>query len=262
MAYVLGFEGLYTKWLEHALLHEHRPVRRSDWERRDGRPQALRHVRGFADVEGDGPHGGVRRSERVKGLLVQLHRPLQKRFTTNFGGSIAYTYTQSYDVQGLTSSTAASQCRFGREFSGDQNDLILAHSAWETPHRVVGGMSYTFPSGTSLSMGYTGQSGVNFNYSSSGDLNGDGRTSNDPLYVPTGVSDPKLPTFRPHGCHGSRADQAAAFDKFISSQHCLNSQRGTIMKRNCCQSPWTNEFDMAVEQGFSRSFGRCRSRRP
>jgi hypothetical protein len=45
------------------------------------------------------------------------------------------------------------------------------------------------------------------------------------------------------------AQQAAAFDSYISSQECLNSQRGTIMARNSCHTPWTNEFDVSVEQG-------------
>jgi len=176
---------------------------------------------------------------------------LQKRFTTNFGGQIAYTYTQAYDVQGLTSSTAASQWGFGRQYAGDQNELNLSHSVFETPHRIVGNASYTFTgSGTSLSMIYTGQSGVNFNYVPSGDLNGDGRTGNDLLYIPTGLTDPKFPTFGPNGnITATQAQQAQAFNDYITSQGCLNSQRGTIMTRNSCQTPWTNEFDVSIEQG-------------
>jgi hypothetical protein len=44
------------------------------------------------------------------------------------------------------------------------------------------------------------------------------------------------------------AQQAAAFDAFINSNDCLNQQRGTIMQRNSCTSPWTNQLDVSVEQ--------------
>jgi hypothetical protein len=174
---------------------------------------------------------------------------LQKRFTKNFGGEIAYTYTQAYDIQSLTSSTAASQWGFGRQYAGRQDALDLAHSAWETPHRFVGNASYTFHTGTSLSVIYTGQSGLNFDYVSSGDVNGDGRTGNDLLYVPTGLSDPKFPTLAATGATAPDAAMGQAFDDFISKTPCLNSQRGTIMERNSCSTPWTNEFDVSIEQG-------------
>jgi hypothetical protein len=31
----------------------------------------------------------------------------------------------------------------------------------------------------------------------------------------------------------------------------LNDQRGSIMKRNSCFTPWTNEFDVSVEQALT-----------
>lgn len=185
-----------------------------------------------------------------KDYSYSLTGNLQKRFTKNLGGSLSYTYSQSYDIQSLTSSTASSQYKFGRIYSGDQNALTLSHSAWETPNRIVGDVSYTLPTKTSLSVIYTGQSGLNFAYVSSSDLNGDNQ-ANDPIYVPTGPSDTKGPMFQAVTIGGvayTAAQEATAFDSFISSQPCLNDARGTIMKRNVCQSPWTNEFDISVEQ--------------
>ncbi len=181
---------------------------------------------------------------------------LQKHFTANFGGSIAYTYSQALSIQDLTSSTASSQYRFGRVYSGSQLDTPLAHSAFETPNRIISGLNYTLPSKTSLALIYTGQSGIRFAYTSSNDLNGDNQTANDPIYVPTGKSDPKGPVFASNftGSNGvvyTPDQQATAFDNFISSNSCLSSQRGKIMERNSCFSPWTNEFDISVEQGIT-----------
>ena len=52
-------------------------------------------------------------------------------------------------------------------------------------------------------------------------------------------------------------DQAAAlaFDQFISSQDCLNSQRGTIMKRDSCRGPWQNRLDMSIRQALPNLCG-------
>ena len=179
---------------------------------------------------------------------------LQKRFTTNLGGSVAYTYTQAYSIQDLTSSTAGSQYRFGRTYSGSQLDTPLAHSAFETPNRIVGDISYTLPTKTSISVIYQGQSGIHFTYVSSNDLNGDNQTLNDPIYIPTGPTDPKGPVFKAATFNGvayTAAQQSAAFDQFISSTSCLNSQRGQIMSRNSCDTPWTNEFDVSAEQAVT-----------
>ncbi len=179
---------------------------------------------------------------------------LQKRFTQNLGGSIAYTYARSYDIQSLTSSTASSQYRFGATYSGNQDNLPLSPSQWDTPNRIVSDISYTLPTKTSLSVIYTGQSGLKFAYVSSADLNGDGQTLNDPIYVPTGPTDPKGPVFAAATFSGTAytaQQEADAFDKFISSTSCLNSQRGQIMSRDSCQTPWTNEFDVSLEQAVT-----------
>jgi hypothetical protein len=188
---------------------------------------------------------------RSQDYSYSLTGQLQKRFTRDLGGSIAYTRTQAYSIQDLTSSTAGSQYRFGRTYSGGQLETPLAHSAFETPNRIVGDVSYTLPTKTSLSVIYQGQSGVHFTYISSNDLNGDNQTLNDPVYIPTGPSDPKGPVFSTAAFGVTPAQEAAAFDSFISSNSCLNSQRGHIMTRNSCDTPWMNEFDVSAEQALT-----------
>jgi hypothetical protein len=41
---------------------------------------------------------------------------------------------------------------------------------------------------------------------------------------------------------------AATLNKFISMQPCLNSQRGHIMKRNSCTSPFQKRMDASLRQ--------------
>jgi hypothetical protein len=251
--YVAGVEGLYTRWLNTLfytnLALQDAPVGTG----LDGR--SLYGAQPNAPtLKVNGRNAVYDVVNESKDYSYSLTGSLQKRFTANFGGQIAYTYTQAYDVQSLTSSTAGSQYRFGRVYSGDQSDLTLSHSAFETPHRFVANASYTFPSRTSVSTIYTGQSGLRYAYVSSNDLNGDNQTLNDPIYIPTGPTDPKGPVFNTTQAFGgvtyTPAQQAAAFDAYISNNSCLNSQRGGIMQRNTCVTPWTNQMDVSVEQAF------------
>ena len=53
-----------------------------------------------------------------------------KRFSNNFEGQVAYTYSRSYDVWDVTSSVAQSNWQFGRSYSGrqDAQDLVCRRS--------------------------------------------------------------------------------------------------------------------------------------
>ncbi|HZI40550.1 MAG TPA: carboxypeptidase regulatory-like domain-containing protein, partial [Gemmatimonadaceae bacterium] len=60
-----------------------------------------------------------------KDYAYNLTGRLQKRFSDRFEGSVAYTYSHSYDVIDLTSSVAYSNWQFGRAYSNRQDDLDL-----------------------------------------------------------------------------------------------------------------------------------------
>jgi hypothetical protein len=44
--------------------------------------------------------------------------------------------------------------------------------------------------------------------------------------------------------------QADSLDAFISGHECLNSQRGKIMLRNSCRTPWTKFMNGSVRQSL------------
>lgn len=185
-----------------------------------------------------------------KDYSYSLTAGLTRNFADGFGGSLFYTYTQAKDVQNLTSSTAFSQYRYGRSYSGRQDDMSTATSLFEQPHRIVAMASYTAPSQTTLTVLYRGESGQPFNYVSSGDLNGDGFTQNDPIYIPTGPSDPRGPQFDNTWTNFTAAEQSDAFYSFIENAKCMREQRGQIMERNSCRAPFSNRVDVALEQAI------------
>jgi hypothetical protein len=183
---------------------------------------------------------------------------LNRRFSNSFEATLAYTYMQSKDVQSLTSDRAISSWRFGRQLSAAHEDLEVTSSNWERPHRILAYGTYTMPwQLTDLTLYYEGSSGVPFVYVTNGDLNGDLTSGNDPIYVPMDATDPN--EFRiGTGIDGAFVQNqvaAQAFDDFISSQECLNSQRGSIMERNSCRSPFQHRLDVSIRQSIPRIQG-------
>jgi hypothetical protein len=191
-------------------------------------------------------------SNQSRDNSFQLTAGLQRRWRDNWEGSVFYTRTRARDVQGLTSSTAFSQYRFGRPAGvRPQETTHLNPSLFEQPHRIVANFTYTFPrTETALSLIYFGESGSNFHYlyggSSAGDLNGDG-VGNDLIYIPRNTTDPDEILFVASGSNTVAAQQAS-FEEFISGQACLNNQRGRIMEPGSCSEPWRNTFNLSMRQ--------------
>jgi carboxypeptidase family protein/TonB-dependent receptor-like protein len=198
-------------------------------------------------------------TNQSKDHAFSLTGGIQRRYANNFEGSVFYTLTKAYDVQSFTSSTAFSQYRFGRVWAGDLDDQTATRSTFEQRHRIVGQATYSFPTLTDVSLIYFGESGGPFSYIASGDLNGDGITLNDPVYVPNNAADPAEMTFLAStffspsagaNVNYTPAQQAAAFEQFITSISCLNESRGRILARNVCDAPWVNTLNVSVRQSL------------
>ncbi|MGV3711191.1 MAG: TonB-dependent receptor [Gemmatimonas sp.] len=196
---------------------------------------------------------------------------IQKSFTANFDMSASYTYQQSRDVVSITSSTAGSNFRFQRDVAGDILAKNVSRSKYDQPHRIVATGSYRLPTFTDISFIYNGSSGAPFDFTYGnagqsstgplGDLNGDGQTANDLMYVPTNATLQSEILFQNYNSTNATLKaasdaQAVAFEKFISENECLNSQRGRIMERNSCRNPWTNRIDISIAQSLGKVGGR------
>jgi hypothetical protein len=189
---------------------------------------------------------------------------LQKTFANAWEGSIAYTYQQARDVVSVTSSTAGSNFRYQRSVSGDLLDKTVTKSKYDQPHRIVATGTYRFKTATDLSLIYTGNSGAPFDYvygssGSFGDLNADGQTQNDLIYVPRNATDASEILFSGYdgtaAQQATAASQAQAFEQFIASSDCLSGARGTILTRNACRNPWVNQVDISVAQSLGKFGG-------
>ncbi|MBL0939250.1 MAG: TonB-dependent receptor [Gemmatimonadaceae bacterium] len=205
--------------------------------------------------------GAIYLTNQSKDYSYSFSGQLKKRFTPSFEVTSAYTYMQAKDVQSLTSDRAISNYRNGRQHAGlisDKNDVQTSY--FQRPHRLIAYGTYTMPwkkFATDLTFYYEGMSGTPVTYTINSDVNGDGVIGNDPIYVPRNAND--AAEIRIGTGSGSafavNSTAAADFERFISTQECLNSQRGEIMARNSCTSPWQNRFDLSLRQSLPQVRG-------
>ncbi|MBA4140549.1 MAG: hypothetical protein H0X70_08610, partial [Segetibacter sp.] len=169
--------------------------------------------------------------------------------------SVAYNNNDSREVNSGASSTALSNWEFV-QVVGDPNNPPLARSNYALTHRVTSVVSFNLDYAkffkTSLSFFYEGRSGSRFTYLVNGDLNSDGRFGNDLLYVPRDLTEVKFVDFlnSNNTVRYTAAQQAEAFDAFITNDKYLNSRRGMYTERNGTKTPWEHVIDMRLAQDF------------
>ena len=92
-------------------------------------------------------------------------------------------------------------------------------------------------------------------YAYSGDLNNDLGTGNDLLYVPRDQSEMNFQTFASGGKTYTAAEQAAAWDAYISQDAYLSSRRGQYAERNAVTLPMVFRLDFSVNQDLFKNLG-------
>jgi hypothetical protein len=201
----------------------------------------------------------------------ELSAGLQTRRSARASGSITYTYSRVRDVQTPTrvNNRGTVTWASARVTGGRHDDLTTSTSSNDVPHRVIAAGHFIAPwtrARSELSFYYVGESGRPFTYiaygtAGRGDLNADGSSGNDPIYVPRNALDANETRFSGFsdsaGADNSPAAQAArerversAFESFIERSSCLRHQRGRIMERNSCREPWSNTTIASVRQAI------------
>jgi hypothetical protein len=94
---------------------------------------------------------------------------------------------------------------------------------------------------TTIGLFYEGRQGKPYSWTYGNDLNGDGVSGNDLMYIPKGPGSGEV-VFR-----GGAAEEAA-FWQIVNDNPDLGSAKGGVVKRNASFSPWTNSFDLRLSQ--------------
>jgi hypothetical protein len=174
---------------------------------------------------------------------------LQKNFVNGFYANVAYTYSQSKDVN--DGGSTASNIWSTRYVAGDPNANVASNSTFVQPSRIIASLAYRheFFKNTSTSFGMTMESANNgaVSYLTSGDPNGDGAT-NDLMYIPKSQSDILLVPAT--GDPRTAAQMWTQLDKFISQDAYLSAHRGQFAERNGVILPYFQLYNLNISQDF------------
>lgn len=184
-----------------------------------------------------------------KGYALSLTAQIQKT-TGRLNGSLAYTFTDSKDINAQSASTAGSLYT-GNPYVTSPNYPNLSYANNWTPHRVVGYASYRFDYlnalATTLSLTYEGRYAGNFSYIYGGDPNSDGVGNADLIYIPRNQSEILLTTTNVGDTRSSQQiwDQLNAY---IEQDPYLKKHRGQYAERNGALLPWANFLNFRLLQ--------------
>ncbi|WP_229365646.1 TonB-dependent receptor [Fibrisoma montanum] len=187
-----------------------------------------------------------------RGYSISLTAQIQKRLTRGLEASLAYTFTDSKDVNAQSASTAGSLYT-GQAVVNSPNQPNLSYSNNLVPHRVVGYLQYRFEYlnnlATTIALTYTGQSTGNFSYVYGGNPNNDGISNNDLIYVPRNQNEIVLVTTN---AQDTRTPQQIwdQLNAYIEQDPYLSKRRGQYAERNGAFLPWQNLVNFRLLQDF------------
>ena len=191
----------------------------------------------------------------TKGHAWNFAETLQK--TTAFGLSVrgAYSYGESFTLVDPESTAATSYARIAHH--GDPNNAGVDYSMWTPGHRVFAlvnfSRNYFNFGGTTLSLFWearhsTLNSSSRASYVFAGDMNNDGVTANDLIYIPRTTSEMNFAPFTVGTRTFTADEQAAAFEQYIQQDPYLRKHRGEYARRNGLAFPIFRSADLSIMQ--------------
>ncbi|MCJ7802506.1 MAG: TonB-dependent receptor, partial [Candidatus Marinimicrobia bacterium] len=248
---ILGtFEVVFGKDLN-AIYMRNANLAKPTGELKDGRP----YYGGGLTVDGDA--GGVYVIDNTnEGYNLTITAQLRKQFDSGLNTSIAYTYLNAKN--NLKSTEIASVLWQSQPVQGDPNNPELGWSEFGNRHRVIGTVNYThkWNSAHSTNIGvfaemaegnrYIYSGGNRYSFTYAGDVNGDGQSGNDLIYIPENANDIVL----------DDPNQWNALNDFIEQDSYLSEHRGEIAERHGLTNPWFGNIDLRILHNFDTNFGK------
>jgi len=191
---------------------------------------------------------------------IKLEKPTRAK---GLGWMAAYTFTNAKDIMPAGGSIAASTYTSMQSVRGNNNP-DLGFSDNEIRNRVIGNVNYRIEMGkfSALQFSLYGQSQNQgrFSYTYSGDMNGDGTSGNDLMYIPKDQSEMNFAALAASGSAPAATvqDQKTAFDNFINQDAYLSKNRGSYVQRNAVLQPYVVRFDFSAQLELFSNIGKNR----
>ena len=181
---------------------------------------------------------------------------LEKPF--GFGTFVKAAYSYGVAKSFVDPGSIASGSWTGNGHFGDPNNPALGFAGTSPGHRLFAAAAKRidlFPIGaTTAALFWETRTIGNASYLVSGDINGDGGTGNDLIYVPRDQSEMFFEQFTSSGRTFTVAEQVAAWEAFIEQDEYLSSRRGQYTERNGVFLPMFNRADFSLTQDIARDF--------
>ena len=193
----------------------------------------------------------------------------------NMSGSLSKTLWHGLSIRGAYSygeakntidpGSTASSTFANNQHSSDPNNPGLGFSGYSQGHRFFVQTSYSrqyfnFGATTISAFWEAKPSFQNFattaSYVFNGDMNGDGFSGNDLIYIPRDTSEMNFVTFtHTNGRVFTAAEQTAAFETYIQQDPYLREHRGEYARRGGLLMPMFNRMDLSLTQDVFRNIG-------
>ncbi|MBC5839246.1 TonB-dependent receptor [Flavobacterium muglaense] len=196
-----------------------------------------------------GANSGYVMTNSSKGYVFNTSVKLQKTFDNGLYASLAYNFMVSKDVNSIEAEITGDAFNFNPA-KGNVNDATLSNSKYGDRNRFIGVGSKKWKYGTNnrwsttVSTFFEYAQGGRFNYIYGGDINNDGSSTNDLIFIPTTA---QINTMNFSGGQSQRD----AYDRFISQDDYLSGRRGQYAERYGALSPWRGKWDMKLIQDFN-----------
>ncbi len=189
---------------------------------------------------------------------------LERPFGDGLFAKVAYSYGEAKNT--VDPGSIAFGSWNNNPHAGDPNNPGLGFSQNSPGHRVFTALSarreYFRFGATSISLFLEGRTAGNTSYVFGGDVNGDGGTSNDLIYIPRDASEMNFVDCAVVTCDQGRytfsaAEQAAAWEAYIQQDRYLRANRGGYAERGAVFLPMVYRADLSLaQQVFTEIAGR------
>jgi hypothetical protein len=198
------------------------------------------------------------------GSSWNLSTSLTKTSASGLSFRGAYSYGEARNT--IDPGSTASSSFNNNQHTADPNNPGLGWGGGTQGHRMFLQASYTreyfdFGATTISAFWEARASQQNFttrgSYVYGGDINGDGGSANDLIYVPRDTSEMNFVTFSSGGRTYPAEEQAAAFEAYIQQDSYLKNRRGQLAERGGLSMPVSGKMDLSlVQQVFRNVSGR------
>ena len=193
-----------------------------------------------------------------QGYSYNLTAKLERQFQNGFFAMVAYTYSQTKDL--LTGGSIAATS-WNSILSVKGNNLPdLAFSDNDIPNRFIASLVYKLPwaaGETQFSAFLQMQNIGRYSYVVAGDINGDGQTRNDLMWIPNKAEELTFVDIKDKtgAITFSKQAQTDAFNQFMNNDAYLNTHRGQYAERNGALLGLNTSFDLSVQHTFGIKVG-------